>query len=62
MRTLQTEFPSYQHFADRRINAADHFQPVRYERVKLRTGYVCKQCQQSVLAYSQPKKCTEHED
>jgi hypothetical protein len=30
--------------------------------VTLRTGFVCKECNQSVLAYQQPTKCTEHEE
>lgn len=28
----------------------------------LRTGFVCKECGRSVLAYEKPKKCEEHEE
>lgn len=28
---------------------------------RLKTGFVCKECGESVLAYTQPKKCEEHE-
>jgi hypothetical protein len=31
------------------------------EVVRLRTGYVCPECKESVLAFGQPKNCKQHE-
>ena len=31
-----------------------------HDSVRLRTGYVCKECNDSVLAYTHPKKCEDH--
>ena len=29
--------------------------------IRLKTGYVCFECNQNVLAYTQPYECQEHE-
>lgn len=35
---------------------------LNYRPLRLKTGFVCKQCKQNVLAYEQPKKCVEHDE
>jgi hypothetical protein len=35
---------------------------LNYRPLRLKTGFVCKQCKQNVLAYGQPKKCVEHDE
>ncbi len=35
---------------------------LNYKLLRFKTGFVCKQCKQNVLAYEQPKKCVEHDE
>lgn len=35
---------------------------LNYRPLRLKTGFVCKQCKQNVLAYKQPNKCAEHDE
>lgn len=57
MRTLQQEFMTHQ--------KANYSSEARTKRqgtnVRLKCGFVCPKCKESVLAYRQPKKCADHD-
>lgn len=57
MRTLQQEFMTHQK-ANYSSDVRDRNYPTS---VKLKCGFLCPNCQQSVLAYRQPKTCADHD-
>lgn len=59
MRTLQQEFMTHQkanYSSDARTRGRG-----RGTNMKLKCGFVCPKCKESVLAYRQPKKCSDHD-
>ncbi|MCK5020927.1 MAG: hypothetical protein KAS32_28185 [Candidatus Peribacteraceae bacterium] len=43
------------------IDSDEGFRTYGNKTPKLRCGFVCKECEQSVLAFTKPKKCEEHD-
>ena len=46
---------------DTYLNADDYWGDSYREEIRLKIGYACPECKESVLSYNKPKKCSDHE-